>query len=64
MLVATKASYDDVISHYPEQHEVILTNMLMQFDLGRNGDDIGTTTTGDQPADAEGSTQLRGAIQV
>lgn len=63
ILVATKAGYDDAISHYPEQSDVVLTNMLLQFGLTRTGDDMDATAS-DHQADAEGYTQLRGAIKV
>lgn len=63
MLVANKASYDEVISHYPEHSDIILTNMLVQFGLDRNGSNLDTTIV-DQQADDDGYAQLRGAIQV
>lgn len=63
ILVATKAGYDEAISHYPEQSDVVLTNMLSQFGLTRTGNDTGATAS-DQQADAEGYTHLRGAIKV
>eukprot|EP00892_Ulva_mutabilis_P004198 jgi/Ulvmu1/214/UM001_0218.1 len=62
VLVATKASFDQVISHYPEHSDVILTNMLMQFGLDRDGSNLGTSFA-DQQADDEGYAHLRGAIQ-
>eukprot|EP00892_Ulva_mutabilis_P004253 jgi/Ulvmu1/219/UM001_0223.1 len=62
VLVITKADFDDVISHYPEQSDIILTNTLMQHGLTRDGDDIGVKGF-DQHADEEGYVQLRGAIK-
>lgn len=63
VLVATKASYNEIISHYPEHSDIIHTNMLMQFGLDRNGDDLRTTSTEHQ-SDDEGYAQLRGAIKA
>lgn len=63
MLVLTKADFDDVISHYPEQSDVLMTNMLLQYCLTRDGEEIRTKGF-DQRADEEGYAQLRAAIQV
>lgn len=63
VLVITKADFDDVISHYPEQSDIILTNILVQYGLTRDGEDLGVKGF-DQHADEDGYVQLRGAIKV
>lgn len=63
ILVLTKADFEDVISHYPEQNDVVLSNVLMQYGLTRTGADIACNCS-DQRVDEEGYQRLRAAIQV
>lgn len=63
MLVLTKADFDDMISNYPEQSDIVMTNMLLQYGLTRDGEEI-CTKGFDKRADEEGYAQLRAAIQV
>lgn len=63
VLVITKARFDSVLAHYPEQNDIILTNLLYQYGLTRDGDDIGNAHV-DQGNVDEGFTELRSAIKV
>jgi len=63
VLVITKADFDDVISNYPEQSDIILTNSLLQYGLTRDGDDIGVKGF-DQHSDEDAYVQLRVSIKV
>jgi hypothetical protein len=62
VLAISKASFNGVITAYPEQNDIIMTNMLLQYGLTRDGDDTGggAATQGEDDATA----QLRGDIIV
>ena len=41
VLAIGKNAFNEVISAYPEQNDIIMTNMLLQYGLTRDGDDTG-----------------------
>jgi hypothetical protein len=50
---------------FPEQSDIIMTNLLSQFGLTRDGQDAaGAQHMSNQQSDDEGYTQMRNAIKV
>lgn len=64
LLVLSKARYDGVILHYPEQSDIILTNLLYQHGLSRDGHDVGQLTRNVDLSDDEGYAKLRSDIKA
>jgi hypothetical protein len=63
VLVISKARFDSVIAHYPEQIEIILTNLLYQYSLTRDGNDTGGSRHIDISGD-DGYVKLRSDIKA
>jgi hypothetical protein len=63
VLCISKDSFNAVISAYPEQNDIIMTNMLLQYGLSRDGDDIGGGAAAAQGED-EAFAQMREDIIV
>lgn len=61
LLVFSKMDYEELMGSYPEQHDTILTNLLAQYDLDKNGNENGHKQI-DQ--DDVHTLELRQAIQV
>lgn len=55
MFSISKAAFNGVIAAYPEQNDIIMTNMLLQYGLTRDGDDTGggAATQGEDEASAQ-----------
>jgi hypothetical protein len=62
LLVLNKARFDGVMQHYPEHNDIIMTNLLYQYGLIREGSDTGHARAGG--SDEESYAQLRSAIKV
>lgn len=41
LVIFSKLDYEDLMVNYPEQHDIILTNILSQYDLDKNGNEMG-----------------------
>lgn len=65
LLSITKAAYDKLIANYPEQSDVIITSMLYQYGLTRDGGETEVQQASRKPGgDDEGYVVLRAAIKV
>jgi hypothetical protein len=63
VLSITKDAFNGVIAAYPEQNDIIMTNMLLQYGLSRDGEDIGGGAMATQGED-EAFAQMREDIIV
>lgn len=63
MFSISKAAFNGVIAAYPEQNDIIMTNMLLQYGLTRDGDDTGGGAAA-QGGEDEASAQMREDIIV
>lgn len=41
LLVLARFDYDELITSYPEQHDLIITNVLAYYELDKDGNDLG-----------------------
>lgn len=62
VLSISKSDFNGVIAAYPEQNDIIMTNMLSQYGLTRDGEDTGTGAAAQ--GDDEASAQMREDIIV
>lgn len=62
VLAISKNAFNGVIAAYPEQNDIIMTNMLSQYGLTRDGEDTGGGAA--VQGDDDTSAQLREDIMV
>jgi hypothetical protein len=62
VLAISKTAFSGIIAAYPEQNDIIMTNMLLQYGLTRDGDDTGGG--GAQQGDDDAAAQMREQIIV
>lgn len=63
LLVISKQSWDTVMLSYPEQSDIIMTNLLFQFGLTRDGEESTYGGRPNQQGDDEGFQQMRQSIK-
>jgi hypothetical protein len=63
VLSISKDAFNGVIAAYPEQNDIIMTNMLLQYGLSRDGDDLGGGAAATQGED-EAFAQMREDIMA
>lgn len=63
LLSLEKAAYAQLISGYPEQHDIIITNLLQKFDISKDGSD-GLSMQQMSLQEDESHSQLRQLIKV
>jgi hypothetical protein len=61
VLSISKAAVNEVMLSFPEQNDIIMTNLLCQYGLTRDGED---TTGGGGGQDDEAHAQMREDIRV
>ncbi|GMH33513.1 hypothetical protein BSKO_01347 [Bryopsis sp. KO-2023] len=62
LVVFSKLAYEDLMENYPEQHDIILTNLLAQYDFDKNGNEMGRKKAIDDEDDSY--KELHQAIQA
>lgn len=62
VLAISKTAFNGIIASYPEQNDIIMTNMLSQYGLTRDGEDTGGGAA--VQGDDEASAKLREDIMV
>lgn len=62
LVIFSKLDYEDLMANYPEQHDIILTNLLAQYDLDKNGNEMGHKNAANE--EDENFAELQQAIQV
>lgn len=40
LLVFAKTDYEELVENYPEQHDILVTNLLAHFELDKSGADM------------------------
>ena len=63
LLVISKLAWDTVMLSYPEQSDIIMTNLLFQFGLTRNGEESAIAGRSNPQGDDEGFQQMRQSIK-
>jgi ankyrin repeat protein len=63
LLVISRSAIDNIFISYPEQNDIIMTNLLFQFGLTRDGQDTARGTRPNQQSDDEAYLQLRESIK-
>jgi hypothetical protein len=64
LLSVTKAAYDKLVANYPEQSDVIVTSLLYQYALTRDGEESEGQGSRKPGGDDESYMMLRSAIKV
>lgn len=64
LLSVTKAAYDSLIANYPEQSDLIVTSLLYQYGLTRDGEETESQASRKPGGDDESYIMLRSAIKV
>lgn len=63
LLVVSKSAFDGIIVSYPEQSDIIMTNLLLQFGLTRDGEESARGGRAGQQGDEEGYARRRESIK-
>ena len=63
LLVISKSAFDGLIVSYPEQSDIIMTNLLLQFGLTRDGEESARGVRLGQQGDEEGYARMRESIR-
>jgi hypothetical protein len=63
LLMITKAALDNIIVSYPEQNDIIMTNLMFQFGLTRDGQDSARGARPNQQGDDEAYARMRESIK-
>lgn len=61
LLLFSKLDYEDLMAFYPEQQDIIITNLLSKYDLDKNGNDMAHVQIDQEDTHF---IELRQAIQV
>jgi hypothetical protein len=64
LLSITKAAFTDVMANYREQNDIIMTNLLLQYGLTRDGEDTAGGSATMKQKDDEGQIKMREGIKV
>ena len=64
LLSITKTAYDRLIANYPEQSDVIITSLLYQYGLTRDGEESDKAAGRKPGGDDDSYVMLRAAIKV
>jgi hypothetical protein len=62
LLSISKASVNELMLSFPDQHDIILTNLLLQYGLTRDGEEAAGATQASRGEDA--AAQMRDEIKV
>jgi hypothetical protein len=63
LLVISKTAIDAIFGSYPEQNDIIMTNLLFQFGLTRDGQEASRGSRPNQQSDDESFLQMRESIK-
>jgi hypothetical protein len=63
LLIIAKAAFDHIIESYPEQSDIIMTNLMFQFGLARDGQDSARGARPNQQSDDEAYARMRESIK-
>ncbi|KAK9811376.1 hypothetical protein WJX72_002779 [[Myrmecia] bisecta] len=59
LLVISKLDYEEVVQNYPEQNDIIVTNILTYYELDKDGNDLSINKEGGEAVSEDAKEKLR-----